>query len=39
MPMILDPARLNEDDGIEVTKRRKQAKYHMSCQLMFNNTK
>ena len=39
MPMILDPARLDKGGGIEATLRRNQAKYHMSCQLMFNKTK
>ena len=39
LPLILDPARLNEGGGIEATLRRNEAKYHMSCRLLFNNTK
>ncbi|KAL7384441.1 hypothetical protein ABVT39_002395 [Epinephelus coioides] len=39
MPLILDPAKLDEGGGIESTLRRNQVKYHMRCRLMFNNTK
>ena len=39
MPLILDPARLDEGGGIDATLRRNQAKYHLSCRLLFNNTK
>jgi len=39
MPIALDPARLNDGDGIEVTLRKNNAKYHQSCRLLFNNTK
>ena len=36
LPIILDPARLDEGGGIE---RKNSAKYHQSCRLMFNNSK
>ena len=39
MPIVLDPARLNDGGGIEETLRNNQAQYHQSCRLMFNNTK
>ena len=39
MPLFLDPARLDEGGGIDATLRRNQAKYHLSCRLLFNNTK
>ena len=39
LPIILDPARLDEGGGIEETLKRNKAKYHQSCRLMFNNTK
>jgi hypothetical protein len=39
LPISLDPARLDEGGGIEDTLRRKSAKYHQSCRLLFNNTK
>ena len=39
LPIILDPARLNEDGGIEETLRINRAKYHQSCRLMLYNTK
>ena len=39
MPINLDPARLDEGDGIEVTLRANNALYHKSCKLLFNNTK
>jgi len=39
LPIIFDPSRLDEGDGIEETLRKNHAKYHQSCQLMFNNTK
>ena len=39
MPLMLDPARLDEGGGIDATLRRNQAKYHVSCRLLFNNTK
>ena len=39
MPMILDLGRLDEGGGIEATLRRNQAKYHLNCQALFNNTK
>ena len=39
LPIMLDPARLNEGEGIEQTLRKNNAKYHQSCRLMFNNSK
>lgn len=39
MPLIMDPARLDEGGGIEATLRQNMAKYHLSCRLLFNNTK
>lgn len=39
MPIVLDPARLDDGGGIEETLRRNKAQYHHSCRLMFNNTK
>ena len=39
LPLILDPGRLDESGGIEATLRRNEAKYHMSCRLLFYNTK
>jgi len=38
LPIILDPARLDEGGGIEQTLRNNTAKYHQSCRLMFNNS-
>ena len=39
LPIMLDPARLDEGGGIEETLKRNKAKYHQSCRLMFNSTK
>ena len=39
MPLIFDPARLDEGGGLEATLRRNVVKYHTSCRHMFNNTK
>lgn len=39
MPIAINPSRLDEGDGIEATLIRKQAKYHNSCRLLFNNSK
>ncbi len=39
LPIILDPARLDEGDGIEKTLKIHHAKYHQSCRGLFNNTK
>ena len=39
VPIILDPARLDEGGGIDGTLRRNKALYHQSCRLLFNNTK
>ncbi|KAJ3591197.1 hypothetical protein NHX12_009144 [Muraenolepis orangiensis] len=39
MPIVLDPARLDDGGGIEGTLRRNKAQYHQSCRLKFNNTK
>ncbi len=38
-PLNLDPVRLDEGDGIEVTLRADNARYHKSFKLLFNNTK
>lgn len=39
LPIPLNPARLNEGEGIEETLNTNNAKYHNSCRLLFNNTK
>src|SRR6267154_5777595 len=39
LPIKMDPRRLDEGDGIEESLRRNKVKYHLSCRLMFNNTK
>ena len=39
MPIVLDPARLEDGGGIEETLSWNKAPYHQSCRLMFNNTK
>ena len=39
MPINVDPVGLDEGDGIEVTLRADNARYHKSCKLLFNNTK
>ena len=39
LPILLDPKRLDEGNGIEDTLRKNQAKYHQSCRLMFSNSK
>jgi hypothetical protein len=39
LPILLDPRRLDEGNGIEETLREKNAKYHQSCRLMFSNSK
>ena len=39
MPIVLDPARLEDGGDIEETLMRNKAQYHQSCRLMFNNTK
>ena len=31
LPIIIEPSRLGEGDGVEETFRRNQAKYHQSC--------
>lgn len=38
VPIAINPSRLDEGDGIEATLIGKQAKYHNSCRLMFNNS-
>ena len=38
LSITLDLIRLDEDDGIEETLRRNNAKYHQNCRLLFNNT-
>ena len=39
LPIIMDPSRLDEGDGIEATLRRNNAKYHENCRQMFSNCK
>ena len=39
MPINLDPVRLDEGHGIEVTLRANYARYHKGCNLLFTNTK
>jgi hypothetical protein len=39
LPVTLDPARLDEGGGILETLRKKNAKYHLRCRIMYNNTK
>ena len=39
LPIHLDPKRLENGSGIEITLRQNNAKYHQSCRMMFNNTK
>jgi hypothetical protein len=39
LPLMLNPESLDEGDGILETLQRRNAKYHMRCRLMFNNTK
>lgn len=39
LPIVLDPARLDEGGGIAETLRRNKAQYHQNCRLLFNNTK
>ena len=39
MPIVFNPARLDEGDGMEVTLMQNNAIYHNSCRLLFNNTK
>jgi len=39
LPIVLDPARLDEGQGIETTLRKNNAKYHQSCRLLFSNSK
>uniref|UniRef100_UPI00358FC12B uncharacterized protein isoform X2 n=1 Tax=Myxine glutinosa TaxID=7769 RepID=UPI00358FC12B len=39
LPIMLDPVRLDEGGGIDVTLRRNNAKYHQSCRLLFSNSK
>eukprot|EP00745_Piridium_sociabile_P026549 TRINITY_DN4240_c0_g1_i3.p1 TRINITY_DN4240_c0_g1~~TRINITY_DN4240_c0_g1_i3.p1 ORF type:complete len:1496 (-),score=398.92 TRINITY_DN4240_c0_g1_i3:837-5324(-) len=39
MPIKLYPARLDDGSGIEKTLMKNKAQYHVSCRLLFNNTK
>ena len=39
LPIMLDPTRLDEGEGIDQTLRKNNAKYHQSYRLMFNNSK
>ena len=39
MPIVLDPARLDDGGGLEETLRKNKPQYHQSCRLMLNNTK
>ena len=38
LPILLNPTRLDDRDGIESTLTKNEAKYHQCCKL-FNNTK
>ncbi|KAK4304447.1 hypothetical protein Pmani_023602 [Petrolisthes manimaculis] len=38
-PIILDPKRLDDGDGITETLRKNKAVYHQSCRLLFSNSK
>ena len=35
MPLVLDPARLDEGGGIEETLKKNKAQYHQSCRYLF----
>ena len=37
MPIVLDPARLDDGGGLEETLRKNKVQYHQSCRLMLNN--
>ena len=39
LPIHLDPKRLDNGSGIELTLRQNNAKYNQSCRMIFNNTK
>ena len=39
LPIKLDPARLDDGSGIKETLKTNQAQYHVSCRILFNNTK
>ena len=39
LPILFNPARLNEGVGMESRLKRNKAKYHFSCKLLLNNTK
>ena len=39
LPIILDPKRLDDGDGIAETLRKNKAVYHQSCRLLFSNSK
>ena len=39
MPLVLDPARLNESGGIEETLQKNKAHYHQSCRYLFQNSR
>jgi len=39
LPILLDPARLDEGQGIETTLRKNSVKYHQSCRLLFSYSK
>ena len=39
LPIEFDPAKLEDDNGINATPRKNKAQYHESCQLPFNSTK
>ena len=37
LPIPLEPKRIDDGSGIELTLRQNNAKYHQSCRMMFNN--
>ena len=39
MPLVLDPARLDEGGGIEDTLKKNKAHYHQSCRYLFQNSR
>ena len=39
LPIIVDPARLDDRDSTEEFLRRRQAKYHQSCRISLTNMK
>lgn len=39
LPIPLDIWRLNYEEGIEITMKKENGKYHNKCRIKFNNTK